>query len=65
MEVLSMNEMLKRLGGGLRSYFRGEVRRPLNWRMIDAIETLKEAESNRSSTIGRDGKKPKDDETAR
>lgn len=65
MEVLPVIEMLKQLGGGLRSYFRGEVRRPLNWRMIDAIETLKEAESSRSNDGDRDGKKPEKDETAR
>ena len=39
-----MNETLKRLGEGLRNFFAGEIRRPLNWRIIDAIETLKEKE---------------------
>ena len=43
-----MNETLKRLGGALKGYFRGEIRRPLNWRMIDAIETLKETELDRN-----------------
>jgi hypothetical protein len=47
-----VNEMLKLLGAGLKKYFRGEAYRPLNWRMIDAIETLKEIESNRSGGAG-------------
>ena len=46
-----MNETLKQIGMQLKRFFSGEVRRPLNWRMIDAIETLREAE-------------PKEDETA-
>lgn len=40
-----MNETLKRLGLELRKLFAGQLRRPLNWRMIDALETLKESES--------------------
>ena len=39
-----MNETLKQIGMQLKRFFSGEVRRPLNWRMIDAIETLREAE---------------------
>ena len=46
-----MNETLKQIGMQLKRFFSGEVCRPLNWRMIDAIETLREAE-------------PKEDETA-
>jgi hypothetical protein len=55
-----VNDTLKRLGGGLKKYFRGEVRRPLNWRMIDAIETLKEVEAARSTNIDDDGATAKD-----
>jgi hypothetical protein len=40
-----MNETLKQIGMELKRFFNGEVRRPLNWRMIDAIETLREVES--------------------
>ena len=42
----AMNETLKQIGMELKRFFSGEVRRPLNWRMIDAIETLREAEPN-------------------
>ena len=45
-----MNETLKQIGMQLKRFFSGEVRRPLNWRMIDAIETLREAEPKEDET---------------
>ena len=45
-----MNKTLKQIGIGLKRFFGGEVRRPLNWRMIDAIETLREAEAKEDET---------------
>ena len=45
-----MNETLKQIGMELKRFFSGEVRRPLNWRMIDAIETLREAEPREDET---------------
>ena len=46
----AMNETLKQIGMELKRFFSGEVRRPLNWRMIDAIETLRKAEAKEDET---------------
>ena len=45
-----MNETLKQIGMELKRFFSGEVRRPLNWRMIDAMETLRGAEPKEDET---------------
>ena len=60
-----MNETLKQIGMELKRFFSGEVRRPLNWRMIDTIETLREAEPKEDETkaeIER-GAPPEDDQS--
>jgi hypothetical protein len=43
-----MNETLKRLGLELRRRYRDALRRPMNWRMIDAFVRLEELDEQKS-----------------
>ena len=45
-----MNETLKRLGGELRRVFAGQLSRPLNWRMIDRLVSLEEADEKHAAS---------------
>jgi hypothetical protein len=44
-----MNETLKRIGGELRRVFAAQLSRPLNWRMIDRLVSLEEADEDRAA----------------
>ena len=46
-----MNETLKRLGGELRRVFAGQLSRPLNWRMIDRLVSLEEADEKHAASM--------------
>lgn len=59
-----MKDTLKWLGDALRTYFGSEVRRPLNWRMIDALETIREKDASGDKSV--DGEaEPADEDTPR
>lgn len=55
-----MNETLKRIGLELRRYYSHVLQLPLNWRMIDAVVKLEEAEEQKAG--GSDSEKSDDAE---
>lgn len=54
-----MNETLKRIGLELRRYYSHVLHLPLNWRMIDAVVKLEEAEEQKAAD-GFESEKPED-----
>lgn len=53
-----MNETLKRLGLELRRRYREVLRRPMNWRMIDAMVRLEEIDEQKSRIEGDGQRRP-------
>ena len=53
-------EMLRRIGTGLRTLYRTD-RKPLNWKIIDQLERLAEADEERRTGNEREKRTPRGD----
>jgi hypothetical protein len=59
-----MNETLKRIGLELRRRYQDMLRRPMNWRMIDAFVRLEEVEESKGGKRNLDPRSKSDNPQA-